>query len=360
MLKRIIPFIVGICLFFVLRTIGDRKIELSEKDFLFCNYDEIAISTDLEPDDVLALAILFEEANRLYKDSSNNKYPIDLIVIGEGNTKKKRAMLERLLQEYFDLPKEVIINIVESKEAATVMVDWASRAEKPFIIQLKPAQELLYFDEKTANKTTVLFYGGYNIRQTILDPEIRNDERFEFVHLPNFSSQLEGMMTHLASRFSKIAVLETFGTLGDQACVCSECSWTQRISEIIENPNDKFIKMFQTFSSSWNSYILEEFLPTHSEERAYRNLGRKILNSNVQFTLADILVAIATTDKADLFQTIPVKPAYDENGFLIPVVTAKSNLVYYKTVDRLKVADRIEQFLKRKATAKKCDLKIAS
>jgi hypothetical protein len=341
-------FLIGICFFVIGCSVSERKSELSAKDFQFSNYNEIAISTDLEPDDVLALAILFEEANRLYKHSSKNKYPIDLIVIGEGDTKKKHAMMRDLLQEHFDLPDGISITIIESNEANRALTSWAAQANNPFILQLKPAQELLYFDDEAACKTTVLFYGGYNIRQTVLDSQIRNDQRFEFIQRPTFPAQLEGLMSYLSDRFSKIAVLETFGTLGDQPCVCSECAWTQKISEIIATPNDRFVEMFHEFSSNWNRYILEQFLKERPDGLAYKDLRRRIINSDVQFTLADVLVAIATTNNSNLFQATPIKATYDENGFLIPVADPRSNVVYYGEVNREKVANLIEGFLHSK------------
>jgi len=357
---KLVLLLIGICLFVIGCSVSERKPQLSAKDFLLSNFNEIAISTDLEPDDVLALAILFEEANRQYIQFPKGKYPIDLIVIGEGNTKAKRLQMEQLLQEHFDLPNGIGIRIIESKEESAVLTNWASQAKAPFIIQLKPAQELLFFNVEAAKKTTVLFYGGYNIRQTVLDPEVQGDPQFEFIQSPSFQEQLEGLIAHLSNRFSKIAILETFGTLRDQPCVCSECTWTQKISKIIANPNDKFIEMFRSFSSNWNSYILEEFLKSRPDEIAYRDLRRRILNSDVQFTLADVLVAIATTDETNLFLATPIKATYDKNGFLLPVDAPNSNLVYYKAVDRLKVAAKIEQFLERKNKKGREYFKIAS
>lgn len=421
------------------------KADLSAQDFLLRNYTDVAIATDLEPDDVLALAILFEEANRMYEQSPtpNGKYPIDLIIVGEGNTTIKRMRMEKLLQEYFDIPPGVNIKIVEGRstkdnifsydgeeffgketleripfpepnqgeQALEALTMWAKQATNPFVIQLKSAPELVYLDSDLANKTTILFYGSFNIRKTALDPAILNDPQFAFGNLPTVSARLEALMSHLSSRFSKIAILETFGVLGNQSCVCSEFEWTNKIGQIIANSDDKFIKIFRTVSSNWNTYILDKFLDdcekisneliheggdftnllteihsdivqlqqewaqdrfdnlhqnilNHSSEissklngaagRAWKtlmrkiNLAKKITAGDVQFTLSDVLVAMATADGSNFFQAAPIKTSYDENGFLVPIADSTSNVVYYSAVDREKLASSLERFLNAK------------
>lgn len=416
------------------------KAELSAQDFLLKNYTEVAIATDLEPDDVLALAILFEEANRIYEQSPHAKYPIDLIIVGEGNTAIKRMRMEKLLQEYFDIPPGVNIKVVEGRatkdnifsydgqeffgketleripfpepnqgeQALEALSAWVEQAKDPFVIQLKPAPELAYLEPDLANKTTVLFYGSFNIRKTIWDPAILNDPQFAFGNLSTTSARLEALMSHISSRFSKIAILETFGVLGDQSCVCSEFEWTSKIGQMIATSDDKFIEMFRTVSSNWNTYILDKFLgdcerisnelireggdftnllrDIHSDivllqkewaqdrfDNLYQNilnhsseissklnedagrdwktltrkisLAKKIISDDVQFTLSDVLVAMATTDDSQFFQAAPIKISYDENGFLVPIADSTSNVVYYSAVDREKLAGALEQFL---------------
>jgi hypothetical protein len=348
--------------------------------------------------------------------------------------------MEKLLQEYFDIPPGVNIKVVEGRstkdnifsydgeeffgketleripfpepnqgeQALVALTAWVSQATNPFVIQLKPAPELMYLDADLANKTTILFYGSFNIRKTALDPAILNDPQFAFGNLPTASARLEALMSHFSSRFSKIAILETFGVLGDQSSVCSEFEWTNKIGQIIANSDDKFIEMFRTVSANWNTYILDKFLDdcekisnqlihedgdftnllteihsdivhlqkewaqdrfdnlhqnllSHSSAissklhgeagRAWKtlmrkiNLAKKITAGDVQFTLSDILVAMATADSSNFFQAAPIKTSYDENGFLVPIADSTSNVVYYSAVDREKLATSLEQFL---------------
>lgn len=68
----------GFCAFSGLWGASSAGISLRE-------HQNIAIATDLEPDDVLALGIIFAEANRVY-EQVGGKYPIDLVIVGEGNS----------------------------------------------------------------------------------------------------------------------------------------------------------------------------------------------------------------------------------------------------------------------------------
>ena len=92
-INKTIVYLLGICLFLMISV--DLRAEFSAQDFLLKNYSEVAIATDLEPDDLLALAILFDQANRFYTQSKNCKYPIDLILVGEGNTAIKRMRMKK-------------------------------------------------------------------------------------------------------------------------------------------------------------------------------------------------------------------------------------------------------------------------
>lgn len=398
----------------------ETKISLSSEDFLLKNYENVAIATDLEPDDVFALAILFKEANRIYSTSSQSKYPIDLIVVGEGNTTIKRLRMEMLLQKYFDLPPGVSVRVVEGRattdniftydgeelfeketlknipfplmeqerHATEVLQTWAEHAENPFIIQLKPASELLALPPDVTRKITLLFYGSFNIRKMI-------DTKAS-----SLSMQLELLMSHFSQNFSKVAILESFGTLGNQPCVSSEFGWTHKIAQIVAHSDDAFIRMFYTLTNHWNAYSLDKILQEGeqitqqlaqetntkelselhtaivqlqkkwSSERfeqifnkissaevsngnlAWKTLIRKFelakkIKSGVQFTFADILVAMAATNTTHLFHATPIHPVYDDNGFLIPIPDPNSNIVYYDAVDREKFAQSIEQFLEQ-------------
>lgn len=424
-------------------TIKEKGIKstLYAEDFLLKNYSNTAIATDLEPDDVFALAIIFEEANRIYYESANKKYPINLIIVGEGNTAIKRMRMEKLLQEYYNIPSEVHIEVVEGigtrdnifpfdghelfekeileqipfpdtkgcQQALTALESWAEQSDNPFIIQLKPAQELLYLREDLANKTTVLFYGSFNIRKIIDDTAVISEVLPELSILPSISARLEGLISNFSNRFSKVAILETFGVLKEQSCVCDEYEWTHDIGKTIAQSNNKFINMFRTLSTNWNQYILnyvlEEsekisqnlinenndsatFLRTihaeivqlqnewsrskfeelssainsHSQEIAGHlegdalrswhglirnlNLGKKVGCNDIQFTLSDILVAIALTENSKIFSAAPIQCNYSEYGFLVPKPDPNSNVLYYTAVDKEKFSEALLLYLK--------------
>jgi hypothetical protein len=349
MLRKIIIALssISLCLLVFFLPISRESADRGQ-DFLLSKYDEVAIATDLEPDDLLALGILFEAANGQYEQSGRHKYPIDFLLVGEGDVEKKCLQMQRCLDDYFSIPEGVSLRVVGGGDGAMALKDWAASAKQPFIIQLKPLQELCSFDAETAKKTTLLIYGGYNIRQTVKYLEGEKEKKLRFMERAGFSRQLEGLISYLQSMFYKVAILETYGTLGAQSCVCADCRWTGKIAESIIHSHDPFIEMFYAFSIRRNHEIMEDMLLFPPHEAAYQGLRSRIAHSTVQFTLADVLVAIATTDKESLFTVSPIRATYDENGFLIPLPDRRSNLFYYQKTDHSKIAARLEAFLEKR------------
>jgi|GEM_PF-5437486 hypothetical protein len=397
------------------RSETSQSAQLSNKDFLLRNYSDVAISTDLEPDDVEALRLIFAEANRLYQQSPGSKYPINLIIVGEGNTAIKKLRMEKLMATYFDLPPGVEIRVVEGKatkgnlfpydglelfsekemkaipfpeegrekQAIAALEAWAKASKKPFLIQLKPASELLSLDKEAAKKMTVFFYGSFNFRQTVLD-----------------AKELEGLIDYFSQHFEKIGIIESFGVLGKEPSISWEFPWSHKIATRILESKEPYFVMFREFCHFWNRYSVEMFLEgsaktieklleTHPKEQGLKeisaniqalqqelSLGRikelkaqvfepknpelkklpgwgglerrvglvdKIASSPIQFTLADILVAMAVREDGHrLFQATPIKATYNAEGFLISKPDPTSNVVYYGPAKHEEVANYLE------------------
>ncbi len=421
------------------KEIATNKV-LSAENFLLQDYSEVAIATDLEPDDVFALKILFQKANYLYKKHPSQGYPIQLIIVGEGNTNIKKLRMEKLLQKYLEVPSGIHIPVVEG--AATkenifpldgeemfsreflakipfpspqkeeigerAFENWVRQAKKPFVIQLKPAPELFILDRDLAKKTSVLFYGSFNLRKVVDDPKIVQNPDLALGSIDSNPQKLQAAINYLANRYEKMAILETYGVLGDNPCVCEEFPWTRKIQEQIATSQNPFLQMFRTLCDNWNTYILQKntaylekmssrfmkekgpsstfFAEIHKEaiqmknknsykgfkelypklqaefervekniplsEKAiwkkmliYTKLGKRIAESKVQFTFADVLVALATTESSYILKAEPVHLSYDENGFLIPTKEEGSNLVYYGRASKEKIAKAVEDFL---------------
>lgn len=410
---------------------------VSSKDFLMKNHRDIAISTDLEPDDVFAFLILFHEANEIYK--ATGKYPIDLIIVGEGNTAIKKMRMEKLIHDYFDVPPEVTIQVVEGRSsrsniftydgeelfsretlaavpfpeqdqtahAADVLKAWAEQAQSPMIIQLKPALELLSLPEDLAKKIDVLFYGSFNLRKTADDPLLLSDQELGFAHLSTPAAKLEWLMQLFSQRFNQLGIIETFGVLGDQASVAADFPWSHELGNLVATSDDPFIQMFRTLCEKWNRYTTERILAdclkitkklpqspltTHLQTefealsqtfnqqqfakvretilsqstqilatldaaagRSWNTMVRKLdlghkINQGVQFTLADILVAMAATSRgSELFHTSPIQAKYDANGFLVPETDDHSNIAHYGRVSPEKIANWLVQHLEERA-----------
>lgn len=371
---------------------------LSEKDFLMRNYQNIAIATDLETDDVFALAILFDEANQIYSETGN--FPIQLIVVGEGNGAIKKMRMEKLAQEFFSLPEGVSLRIVEGKStkendfiydgqelfekeelsvafpqedrslaAAKEIENWAKTRENPFLIQLKPAEELLYIDPEIGQKISLLFYGSFNLRKTV-----------------PANGTMQEVVDQISSKFKKVAILEQYGVLGNKGRVSDENGWAHKIQEKVKRADTPFLEMVKKLMNNWNAYISNKLLgdclafpeiaqdeylfselqklqtswnpedfkrlhPEIVEKIQDRQILRKldvvgaISSSEVEFTLADVLVAMAATKGVDLFHADPVDLEVDEHRFLVPKPNASSTVLYYNLSDPELIANWFAEFL---------------
>src|SRR5690349_24118120 len=142
--------------------------------------NEVILFTDLEPDDVMAIAILL-------KFGVNIRY----VVVGEGNANIKVSRMRRYC-ELFGMPSQVIQGFASNKlfakdgcEFSDLVVeegvynreqfmesisDFLEIAPNPVFICLKPPRELLDCFEELKHKLgliTGLFYGGFNFRTLI-------------------------------------------------------------------------------------------------------------------------------------------------------------------------------------------------
>ncbi len=245
--------------------------------FQLADYDEIVIATDLEPDDVLALKIIFDEANRLY--CLHHKYPIQMVIVGEGNSAIKKARMETLLCCYYNVPVKIEVKEGRSTldnlfpydgeeldekfkaypfphqdEGTEALIQFVKGAKRPLIIQLKPVQELaaLSFDKALSQKSDLICYGSFNLRKALDDKEIVRS--FHFTPDQSVSVRLQIMLDQFSKNFKKIGIVETYGVLGNQGSVYCQYPWTHPIAERIRQSNDPFFAMFRTLSSNWNKY----------------------------------------------------------------------------------------------------------
>lgn len=270
-------FIIGICL--TLEGSDSSQVSIL---FNLKQFDDIAIATDLEPDDVLALGIIFKEANAIYALQTKKNYPIKLIIVGQSNSEIKKLRMENLLRDYFDLPPGVQVNVVAGKstqdrfpfenieldkassfevkkiDGVKALENFISTSQNPFIIQIKPAQELfeLSFEFDLAHKATILFYGNYNLWKTIQDPEILSRPFFDVVRGECFASHLQLLLDHFSTSFSTIGILESDMVLGKEAAVFREYPWTDELRILIEKSKNPFLEKFKAYVFQWNQHLL--------------------------------------------------------------------------------------------------------
>lgn len=376
---------------------------LTARDFLLANYKNVAICTDLEPDDVLALKIIFDAANQNYREGKT--FPIKLIVVGEGNSSIKRLRMEKLLKEYFNLPKDIQVPVVEgrstkdnqfiydgyelfdSKElekvpykentgekGAAALKAFIEGSENPLLLQLKPAQELLTLsqDGSLSRKTTVVFYGGFNLRKTVQDDEVLKNRLFDQVREKGISDSLQKLIDHFSHQFSKIAIAGTYAMLGEDSSVYYKNPWSHPIIEEINASSTPFSNMFRTLVSNWNRYLFmktlqesEETITKMDQHLSATNATTLIKSdldqlkedvvfmqllqpsSGLQFTLADVLVALAITQDSPLIKGTPSQIHIDEKGHLQAFEDPKSNLLFYDKVDKKELVTLLIQLFQK-------------
>lgn len=404
------------------------------------NFDSVIISTDLEPDDVLALKIIFQEANRLFAQQPSTKYPIDLIIVGEGNTTIKKMRMEKLLRDLLDIPLGISIPVVEGRsandnlfpydgeeffekdilaeipykdndgsDAEQMLAEVIQRSPAPLIIQLKPVQELLFLASNSdlARKASVLFYGSFNFRKTLKDPLVQQNALFQKDNNLMHVNMLQILLNHFGQQFLKIGIIESYGVLGDQTAVYEGFPWSAGIAHKIENSSDPFLTSFIQLTHNWNAYLfqevlfdiaqdlqhiedlpesltahhanlyrnIQELLKEWSEETfasafgtaicfiqeareqqflpfAMDNLERSIYfaqklrpSSRVQFTLADVIAALAVRENYDLLSYRPVSIHINPKGFIETQDDKDSSIFYYNRVEREPFARFLEEIL---------------
>jgi hypothetical protein len=265
------------------------------------------------------------------------------------------------------------------EDATSALTDIIRSAHAPLIVQLKPAQELLSLDANLMRKTSVLFYGSFNFRKTASE------------HLP-----LQSLLDYFSEHFAQVGVVESYGMLGDQSTVYHGHTWTHGISKYIEGSDQPFLSMFRKLVTNWNRYLLEDHLPdvrkaivslseltridfewelstvdrliAHWNLDLFLELKHKLLEavtllqasnptdaltraieriqwvikftdlikpeSGLQFTLADVGLALALVDHTGVFSSRPVRFIVSNQGFLTPVDSPESSVFYYDRVEK--------------------------
>ncbi|MDP1835427.1 MAG: hypothetical protein Q8K75_05800 [Chlamydiales bacterium] len=422
-------------------------------DILLTHYSDIAITTDLEPDDVLALYIIFQKANDIYEEKGG-AYPIKFIIVGEGETARKKARMEYMLGKLIALPDGVEVRVIEgtpsndnifaydgdeigeeilgttdlkdifdSPELTLAKCDYyketgpvrtlerfLKKSPAPLLIVLKPPTELLSIKPELLRNATVMMYGSFNFRKIVTDTKALASSAFDDVRHQGDTDKLQALLNFFALHFKKVGIVESYGMLGSQASVFRDHEWSHDILQHIENSNEPFFIMFRKLVNNWNRYLFEKQLPdvktallllaeanqmpqievqtfvsqldqlaqkwdeeqfdqlvknidamiakSQSEEttREKQLLSEKLHaemhfaklispSSGLQFTLADVCVALALVGDQSPFPASPVELQVSDRGFLIPRHHPESSTFYYDRVDNYEFAQRLLELI---------------
>ena len=145
-------------------------------------YDRVFISTDLEPDDVVAIRLLAPELKGVplfvvVGQGNVNKvelaqrilasYDIDLqsTIIMQGETSDKEFPIDSFLQAF---PSTHMRARTPEGDVTESINTFLREAQRPFALLLKPPYELLSVKDSLLNKTVAAIYGSFNINEMVV------------------------------------------------------------------------------------------------------------------------------------------------------------------------------------------------
>lgn len=121
-MKTIFYIAVAMCCLFQLHGID------SSLKFDLDLHDTIVVSTEMKPEEVLALGILFKEANALYARQIVKNYPIKGVIV------KNDTVFRDMMKAYFNVPSEVMVEILE--ENSPKIEELVAVADHPLVVML--------------------------------------------------------------------------------------------------------------------------------------------------------------------------------------------------------------------------------
>jgi hypothetical protein len=289
----------------------------------------IWISTDLEPDDVLALYRRSLRKAHYYVvgegDNPNIKYNRmkrycqllgnDHAIVIQGFRSKKPFPNDGKEFDYLENEQNNEDYMTHFKKFAT--------SSNPTMFSLKPMRELTkYFAEdknqvKELTKNVTLYvYGGFNFRCLVRE----------------FGSEL----LELLHSFKKVCIYESHHATRQNSV--TKKNFPLLYNHFQKHSNDPYIQILSKLTKIWNCHLLDEMKERLEIEPDQKNVERlnKIIsdiegNEDFQFVLADF----ALTSIYDKIEPYPIKNLrFDEEGYLkFDDTTDPTNIYTYKNIE---------------------------
>ena len=286
------------------------------------------IETDLEPDDVLSLAIfpkaqyyVVSEGNSLTKYKRMLKY-CELLdnknaIVIKGHDSDKLFPHDGL--EFDNLDENINLHINNYLDNLIKF----SNNDNPIMISIKPMRELLeeYIKDpdlikKVVGNIKLYVYGGFNFR-VLLD-------------------KYEKQLLELLKMFKEVKIYESFYVSGEKNSI-NKLNCPDLYNFIIQNKEKPFYKILLKLTYNWNSYLIDDiqqWIVTMDKNSDTYKRNIKIVNSikdnvNFQFVLADFGLASVFRD----VEPIKIKNLRFENKYTkFDETNETTNMYVYKDI----------------------------
>lgn len=323
--------------------------KMFNQSLLSSTYKRLCVLTDFEPDDILALYLLFDNVPRDMET---------LFIVGEGNMPKDHMCYEfcktlqltncTILQGNMsqkDYPSDMLTlfgprtqyrNWPKAREQTLSEFDFDSS----LVLALKPFFELLdHVEVKRFEKATLALYGSFNLRCMLREKTPAQVENF------------------LNNAFARVILYESYFATGDQNSA-SEQNFPLVFKML--NENVRFKSLLEAIEL-WNTHIAEDCADTIADlvpkikkqldERAWKKLEKtmmRITRSNAkvllsvaqsrsqQMVIADfalVAVLLCTEKSESIAEYSAVKFSFDDNNYTRAIPDPESKIILIQKVD---------------------------
>lgn len=295
------------------------------------------IETDLEPDDVLALAI-FPKADYYVvgEGEAKIKYQrmkgyLDMLnitdyILIKGNDGPKKYELDG--KEFEHLPKIEHVETNYKKHFENFC-----NSENPIMISIKPMRELAKLFSKNQNikkllgNITFYAYGGFNFR-TLL-------------------GTYKNVLKEILNSFKEVHIYESFYATGENNSFNKDTF--PKLKEILFTSNKPFYKTFVKLIRNWNKCMLSSFdinvLKGASLERALKIIKNIEGNEDFQLLVADFALAVLIREGIVKYNMPVTNVRFETYTLFDETLDNSSNIYFYKNVDMEELKNLILKYL---------------
>ena len=251
---------------------------------IFLNHHSFLLTTDLEPDDVIAIIKIVQAISKQAESSSD---PLKLtIVLGEGNSNIKYAFMEKLIERFKsinllqNMEVECLVDVecvrgfsnfngsqegyiddgkpllndeeiqsilkkpIEDKTATLQKIkSFLATNDNTLVIAMKPFGEFLEIEPDLFHPHTLVAYGSYNFRETWKSTD------------KNTETELKKKVLTMLNAFAASYIYERWFTV-QQTCYSLEND-PELFESIIGAKDQSILNIINIMIHNWNNHIIK-------------------------------------------------------------------------------------------------------